>query len=121
MEASEEIESTSRSAGCLARSIAARTSGTRLVTPVEVSLWTTITALRAWPLSAASRASPVAGYVLDRDAQSLRELLPEGGEMPGLEGEHAIARRERVDERRFPGAGAGGAIDRDRRLRAEDP
>ena len=66
-------------------------------------------------------ATPVAGHVLDRDAQSLRELLPERRKMPGLEGEHAIARRERVDERRFPGARAGSAIDRDRRLRAEDP
>src|SRR5882762_8800615 len=35
--------------------------------------------------------------------------------MPGLEHEHAIARRERVDERRLPGAGARGGIDHDRR------
>ena len=49
--------STWSSAGCLALSIALRTGGIRLVTPVEVSLCTTHTALMAWDLSAASRAS----------------------------------------------------------------
>ena len=44
-EASDEIVSTMNSAGCLARSIASRMSGMRLVTPVEVSLCTTMTAL----------------------------------------------------------------------------
>jgi hypothetical protein len=57
MEPSDEIVSTSSRAGCLALSIARRTSGMRVVTPVAVSLCTTHTALMAWDLSAASRAS----------------------------------------------------------------
>ena len=44
-QAVKEIVSTSSRAGCRARSIALRTSRTRLVTPVEVSLCTTQTAL----------------------------------------------------------------------------
>ena len=40
--------STSSSASEPAASIAARTSATRLVTPVDVSLWTTITARTPW-------------------------------------------------------------------------
>ena len=38
--------STISNAGCLVRSIALRISAMRLVTPVDVSLWTTITALK---------------------------------------------------------------------------
>ena len=45
------------SAGCFALSIARRTSGIRVVTPVEVSLWTTHTALIEWPVSAFRRFS----------------------------------------------------------------
>src|ERR1017187_5964184 len=45
IEASEEIVSTSSKAGCFTRSMAFRISGIRLVTPVDVSLWTTMTAL----------------------------------------------------------------------------
>ena len=56
-EARPEIESTISSAGCFAASIALRTATMLLVTPVEVSLCTTHTALIAWPLSALSRAS----------------------------------------------------------------
>ena len=56
---SDEIVSTSSSAGWPAASIAARTSSIRLAHPVEVSLWTTHTARMRW---AASRdnASPIA-------------------------------------------------------------
>ncbi len=57
MEASDEIVSTMSSAGCFALSIALRTSAMRVVTPVEVSLWTTQTALIACCWSAASRCS----------------------------------------------------------------
>ena len=42
---SEDTASTSSNAGCLASSIARRISGSRVVTPVDVSLWTTSTAL----------------------------------------------------------------------------
>ena len=47
-EPSEEIVSTISSAGWPVRSSASRTGGMRLVTPVDVSLCTTITALMAW-------------------------------------------------------------------------
>src|SRR5437762_6160324 len=30
-------------------------------------------------------------------------LRPQASEMPGVEGQHAVARRQRVDERGFPG------------------
>ena len=46
--------STISSAGCPASSIAARIGGIALVTPVEVSLCTTVTALMRCPGSAAS-------------------------------------------------------------------
>ena len=57
MEASEEMVSTMNSAGCLAASMARRTSSMREVAPVEVSLCTTHTALMVCPLSSRSRAS----------------------------------------------------------------
>ena len=46
IEPSADTASTSSSAGCFARSIARRISGSRLVAPVEVSLWTTSSARR---------------------------------------------------------------------------
>src|SRR6185312_13646507 len=49
--ASDEIASTISKAGCRARSMAWRSAGMLLVTPVEVSLWTIMTALIACPLS----------------------------------------------------------------------
>src|SRR5262245_7756162 len=49
------------SAGCFARSMALRTSAMRVVTPVEVSLCTAITALICLPLSSSSFASTCAG------------------------------------------------------------
>ena len=53
--------STSSSAGWPASSRAARISATRLVTPVEVSLCTTQTALISCAASAASRSAAAAG------------------------------------------------------------
>src|ERR1700737_1582886 len=52
-----EMVSTINSAGCLVRSIALRTSSGDVTQPVEVSLWTTITALILCWRSAASFAS----------------------------------------------------------------
>ena len=57
---SEEMVSTSSNAGWRSASIAARTSSMRLAQPVEVSLWTTHTALMRCPRSAA-RAAAMAG------------------------------------------------------------
>jgi hypothetical protein len=50
-----------KSAGWPVLSIALRIAAIRLVTPVEVSLWTTFTDLMRWPESSASFASTTAG------------------------------------------------------------
>ena len=55
--ASPEMVSTINRAGCPALSMARRTAGMSLVTPVEVSLCTTQTALIWWSTSSLSRAS----------------------------------------------------------------
>ena len=70
MEASEEMVSTSSSAGWPAASSAARTAPTGLVTPVEVSLCTTVTALIVRARSSASRASIRAGSAPVRQSPS---------------------------------------------------
>jgi hypothetical protein len=57
----DEMPSTNSSAGWPAASIALRTAPMSLVTPVAVSLWTTITALMAWSLSARSASSIFCG------------------------------------------------------------
>jgi hypothetical protein len=59
-------------------------------------------------------AAPVSRHIGDIETQPLRHLTPDLREMSGLEDEHAIARRQRVDERRFGGAGAGRRKDDDR-------
>ena len=76
IEPSDEIVSTSSRAGCLAASIALRTSLICDTQPVEVSLWTTQTALIACALSSRSRASIGSGSApvrqSDRDELRLR-------------------------------------------------
>ncbi len=57
---------------------------------------------------------PVPGYELDLEGELAGHLLPEGGEVPGLEAQHLVARRQRVDQRGLPGAGARARIDDDR-------
>ena len=52
--------------------------------------------------------TPVALDGLDLEAEASRHFRPQPGEVPGLVDEHPVARRERVDERRLPRAGAGG-------------
>src|SRR5215471_10125819 len=61
MEPREEIVSTMSNAGWPALFMLRRTSAIWLVTPVDVSLWTTITALMEWFLSWESLASTSAG------------------------------------------------------------
>ena len=75
IEASEEIVSTKSSAGWRAASIASRTAGIRLTTPVEVSLCTTQTALISWPLSARKRASIAAGSAPCRQSVGRSSVL----------------------------------------------
>ncbi len=55
-----------------------------------------------------------------RQPERLRHLLPQRGEMTRLEHQHRVARAQRVGQRGFPGAGAGGRIDDDRLHGLED-
>ena len=76
-EPSEEMVSAISSAGWPAASIAARTSGTGIIMPVAVSLWTTQTALMAWPVSAASAAFTAAMSTPRRQsAATVRTSMP---------------------------------------------
>ena len=95
----------------------------RLRTPVEVSLWTTITALMTRARSSDSFASIAAGSApwrqsparkLHLEAPAGRHLSPQSREMAGLGHQHRVAGRERVDDRGFPGAGSGGREDQSR-------
>ena len=54
---------------------------------------------------------PVARQEFGDQAQTRRQFLPEHRELPGLAHQHAIARRQRIDQGRLPGPGAGGRID----------
>ena len=92
----------------------------RLVTPVEVSLCTTHDRLDGVRLvlgeprldgGGIDAVAPVAGDELDLEAEPLGQLAPQRGEVAGLEHQHPVARRQRVDQRRLPGAGAGGGVD----------
>ena len=100
----------------------------RLVTPVEVSLWTTQTALIACARSSRELSldcaridavPPVAGNQVDDQAQACGNLLPERREMAGLGHEHLIAGRQGVHQRGLPRAGSGSRIDDDRAARTE--
>src|SRR5882672_6882773 len=54
---------------------------------------------------------PVPGNEVDDQPEALRHFTPQAGEVTGFERQHAIAGRERVDQRRFPRPGAGRGID----------
>jgi hypothetical protein len=60
--------------------------------------------------------SPVGLDEFRLEPQPLRHNLPQSGELAGLDHQHAIAGRQRVDKRRLPSAGAGRGVD-DYRLR----
>ena len=55
--------------------------------------------------------APVGGDELGLEADAFRHLLPQRGELAGLHHQHLVAGRQRVDQRGFPGAGAGGGVD----------
>ena len=103
------------SAGWPVRFIARRRSAMRLTTPVDVSLCTTTTAFSSrarvvfQPLLERFRrraSAPRAWHVLDDEAEPLRDLPPRDVREPaGFENQNAIAGRQRIDERRFGGAG----------------
>ena len=69
--ASEETASTMRRAGWPASSSAPRTAAMSLVTPVEVSLWTTSTARICRSVSSASRAAILSGSAGRRQSPSM--------------------------------------------------
>ncbi|MNV53766.1 hypothetical protein D3C71_1459250 [compost metagenome] len=50
--------------------------------------------------------APVAFHVVHLKPQASRQLLPQAGEVAGFHHQHPIAGRQRIDQRRFPGAGA---------------
>jgi len=105
--------STSSNAGWPTLSVAARISPIRLVTPVEVSLCTTMTALMAWVESCASLASIAAGSApwrqspgmkFDIDAPARRHLPPPAWRNGrSRTNQDLVARRQRIDDRRLQG------------------
>src|SRR4030095_6197260 len=129
MEPSEEIVSTMRSAGCSARSIARRTSGMRLAPPAHLSVLNARAALES-PLAIVAQPfrnevgidamSPVSGHEVDVEPEARRHRTPQRREMAGLEHEHAIARRQRVDEGGLPCPGARGGVDKHMAARLEN-
>ena len=58
--------------------------------------------------------APVAGDEFGLEADAISHFLPQRRELAGLDHQHLVARRQRVDERGFPGAGSGRGIDDDR-------
>jgi hypothetical protein len=65
--------------------------------------------------------SPVSRHEVDVETEARGHRAPQRREMAGLEHEHAIARRQRVDEGRLPRPGARGRIDEHMATRLEDP
>jgi hypothetical protein len=58
--------------------------------------------------------APVTGHQIHVESQALRHLRPQHGEVTGLEREHLVTRRKRVDQGGLPGAGARGRVKRHR-------
>src|SRR5262245_37058173 len=95
--------------------MALRTPARLLVTPVEVSVWTTRTALMRWFLSRLRRSSIAsAGTPAVLGFQSLYVDAVGGGgatkqvaEVSVYAAQHLVARRKRVDNTAFPSARAG--------------
>ena len=97
----------------------------RLVTPVEVSLWTTITARVSGSSASAIRSGSAPWRQSPSSHTTSRPSLvghrpPERREVPGLGRDHLVAGRERVDQRGLPCARAGRGIDDHRAVGAKD-
>jgi hypothetical protein len=131
-EARPEMLSTSSSAGCLAASMAgaprdvAGDAGGGLVVHhahgLDAVLLVGLQALLD-QVACTPRRQPSAcraAEELGLQAQARGHLLPQRGEVAGLVHQHVVAGAQRVGQRRFPGAGAGGRIDDDRLLGLED-
>ncbi len=65
-------------------------------------------------------AAPIGRQELDVELEFFGNAAPQHRELAGLGHQHLVARRQRVDDRGFPGAGARRRIDDDRLLGAED-
>ena len=57
---------------------------------------------------------PVAGDEIDLQPELRRHVAPQHRELPGLDHQDLVARRQRIDERRLPRAAAGARIHDDR-------
>ena len=64
--------------------------------------------------------TPVSRQVRHVEPQSAGHLLPQKGELSGLEHQHSVARGKRIDQCRFPSAAARGGEDDHRVLGFED-
>ena len=65
--------------------------------------------------------APVARDEIDVELELVGDAAPQDRELAGLAHQHLVARLQRVDDRRFPGAGAGRRIDDHRLLGLEHP
>ena len=63
--------------------------------------------------------APVPWYEIDLDLEFLGDAAPQHGELTGFGHQHPVARRQSIDDRGFPGAGAGRWVDDDRLAGAE--
>src|SRR5258705_10083230 len=97
----------------------ARHPGGRLVVDDEQRL-DPVVAIAGEPLTdlaGIDAAPPGAGHELDVEAEPAGHLGPVLRELADVEREYCVTGRERVDQRRFPGAAPGRRIDDDRRFR----
>ncbi len=65
--------------------------------------------------------APVGRHEFQVELELLGDALPQHRELAGLGEQHLVAGRERVDDGRFPGAGAGRREDNHGLLGAENP
>ena len=66
-------------------------------------------------------AAPVSGNELWHEAEADGQVLPQGGEVAGLDHQHPVPRGQGVDQRGLPCAGAGGRVDHHPAGGPEDP
>ena len=124
---SAEIASTRIRASGAASRTAAASAGMSLVTPVDVSLWVSSTALRSGVSAAAARTAAGCGAVApldleprDRRAVDLGDLREPVAERAHRDGEDPVAGRERVDDGGLETARAGAGQHDHVVLRAEE-
>src|SRR5580700_2128149 len=101
--------STVSRAGWPAASIALRMGAIGDRQPVAVSLCSTQTALISCALSlrrcsSITAGAPIGGDEFGPEAELDRHVLPQGGELAGLDHQHAVPGGERVDQGALPGA-----------------